>query len=60
MSPVSHLQVIFRQDDGHLAGVSEMLYRSDMFYSDMFKKFWNEDDDCKKREKTLLRLIDKE
>ena len=29
-------------------------------YYDMFKKFWNEDVDCKKREETLLRLIDKE
>ena len=29
-------------------------------YYDMFKKFWNEDVDCKKREETLLRLIGKE
>ena len=29
-------------------------------YYDMFKKFWSEDVDCKKREETLLRLIDKE
>ena len=29
-------------------------------YSDMFKTFWNEDVDCKKREQTLSRLIEKE
>ena len=29
-------------------------------YYDMFKKFWNEDVDCKKREEMLLRFIDKE
>ena len=29
-------------------------------YYDMFKKFWNEDVDCKKREQTLSRLIEKE
>ena len=29
-------------------------------YYDMFKKFWNEDIDCKRREEILSRLIDKE
>ena len=29
-------------------------------YYDMFKKFWNEDVDCKNREQTLSRLIDKD
>ena len=29
-------------------------------YYDMFKKFWNKDVDCKHREETLSRLIDKE
>ena len=29
-------------------------------YKDMFKTFWNEDVDCKKREQTLSRLIEKD